>query len=72
MTPSLLDHIEAMKLELAHCDDTDEAARLFRECRDALREMLQLCDIAGDVAEKLTMRTIPETWRPFVVARRPQ
>ena len=69
MNFSLSDHIDAVKVELAHCQDVDEAARLFRECREALQEMLHLTDLAGAVCDKLTTRTLPESWRPFVVAR---
>jgi hypothetical protein len=68
-TMNLVEHIEAVKGELAACQDVDEAARLYRECREAMGQMMQLVDIAGDVADKLTMRTIPETWIPFVIAR---
>jgi hypothetical protein len=66
---SLSDHIEAVKAELAACREVDEAARLYRECREAMSQMMQLVDIAGDVADKLTMRTMPESWIPFVIAR---
>lgn len=69
MNFSLSDHIEAVKVELAQCNDVEEAARLFRECREALKEMIKLADIAGDVADKLSVRTIPEAWKPYLVTR---
>ncbi len=69
MNFSLTDHIEAVKVELAQCQDVEEAARLFRECREALREMMQLADLAGAVADKLATRTYPEAWVPYLVTR---
>ncbi len=64
---TLQDQIDAVKLELAHCHDVDEAARIWRECREASEQIQRLTIYAAEKADKLSMRTIPDAWKPFVM-----
>lgn len=54
---NLVDHIEAVKAQLAVCDDIEEATRIYADCRRAEADLQQLTSIAADVADKLSLRT---------------
>ena len=54
----LREAIEQVKARLAVCQDIEEAAALYADCRAAEAELMQATNIAADLAERLTRRVL--------------